>query len=60
MVSLKETAPVLAIADGPKFKVLGQTHITFQFQDQTYAYSVFIVQNLLFDVILGLDFLTHN
>ena len=60
MVSLKNTAPVFVIAEGTKLEVLGQTHITFISQDRTHTYPVFIISNLLFDVIFGLDFLTHS
>ena len=60
MVSLKKTAPVFVIVDGTKFTVLGQTHTTFISQDPTYTYLVFNIQNLLFDVIFELDFLTHG
>ena len=60
MASLKETAPVFVVVDGTKFTVLGQTYITFISQDPTYTYPVFIIQNLLFEVIFGLDFLTHS
>ena len=53
-------APSFVTVDNANLEILGQITISFILKDAGYTYSVYVDDNLLTDVIFGLDFLSFN
>ena len=52
--------PSFIAADNTNLEILGQSAISFIQKDETYTCSVYVVNNLVTDVIFWLDFLSFN
>lgn len=51
-------APTFVTGDNTTLEILGQTTIYFILKEATCTYSVYVIDNLVTDVIFGLDFLS--